>query len=118
MNLRLTIRAQDRAIFDDLTTGRKTVETRAATPKYQAVQPGDTLTFVCGSDLLTKKVASAQRFADVDELFRYIPFRRILPAAANAEAAKQAILKFPGNREKITSFGIMAFNLGDETKYD
>lgn len=42
--------------------GSKSIETRAATIKYQPVEVGDTLLFVCWKERLSKKVIKKQLF--------------------------------------------------------
>ena len=55
-NHTLIFRSVDRHNFEEMRKGIKSIETRAATIKYQSVQEGDTLTFVCDGDRFTKMV--------------------------------------------------------------
>lgn len=56
MSLVLVFREVDRARFEEVRSGIKAVETRAATPKYQSINIGDELQFSCGGDTFSKKV--------------------------------------------------------------
>ncbi|MFZ4500561.1 MAG: hypothetical protein ACOYMZ_03695 [Minisyncoccia bacterium] len=50
----LRFRAVDKKNFDEVKNGSKPIETRAATVKYQPIEVGDTLLFVCGKERLAR----------------------------------------------------------------
>lgn len=52
----LRFRAANKDIFLDIKSGKKTVETRAATVKYQDIKDGDLIILVCGKDRFEKTV--------------------------------------------------------------
>lgn len=108
---RLTFRTTDRDKFEEIAKGIKTIETRAATQKYKAVQSGDSLTFVCGNDRLTKTVAKVEHFNSLEEMFSKLPLNSILPSAKNLNEAKKVYYDFPNYQEKIEATGIIAFSL-------
>ncbi len=110
-NHRLVFLETDRDKFDEIADGQKTIETRAATLKYRPIQAGDTLTFVCGSDALVKRVTNVSHFQSLDELFSSLPLENILPSAKSTEEAKNLYYKFPGYKDKIDAEGILAFTL-------
>ena len=110
-NYRIVFREADRARFDELVSGAKTIEARAATAKYRPIQAGDSLSFVCGEDELTRRVDRVDYFGSLDEMFGALPLNRILPSAVNLEEAKEIYYSFPGYKEKIESVGILAFSL-------
>ncbi len=113
-NYRLIFRQTDRDKFEEIANGLKTIETRAATTRYQPIQPGDSLTFVCGKDQLTKVVADVAHFDSLEEMFAALPLGKILPSVATTDDAKKVYFGFPGYKEKIEANGIVAFSLSAE----
>ena len=107
----LLIREVDRKVFEGVKDGTKSIETRAATDKYRAVQEGDILNFVCGNDSLQKSVTNVNLFGTIEELTGKFDFKKIVPFASSAEEVKEIIFGFPGNEEKVKKFGIIAFEL-------
>ncbi|TSC78766.1 MAG: hypothetical protein G01um101433_98 [Parcubacteria group bacterium Gr01-1014_33] len=107
----LRIRASDKQIFDDIKSGLKTVETRAATEKYRKIAPGDTLIFTCEKERMRKTVKEVTRFATRDKMCKEIPFKQISPRAATEKEAKEKYDTFPGYQEKIKKFGLVALYL-------
>lgn len=110
-NYRLVIRKVDRHVFDEIADGRKSIETRAATDKYKHVSTGDLLTFTCEGELLTKTVTSVDHYKSIDDMYKLIPVSKVLPSASNVDEAKRIHFSFPGYKEKLEAFGVMAFGL-------
>jgi ASC-1-like (ASCH) protein len=105
------IAAKEKAIFDALASGAKKVETRAATPKALLVQEGDIAVFLCAKERLERRVLKVSRFPSIDALLeRYEP-KEINPGVGNASELKAMYEAFPGYREKIAQYGIVAFEL-------
>ena len=52
----LRFRAIDKKNFEELRSGIKAVETRAASVKYQPIKKGDVLIFTCGKDRFSKTI--------------------------------------------------------------
>lgn len=98
-------------MFDEIVNGKKTIETRAATTRYKPIKAGDNLTFVCGSDEITKSVIKVEHFNTLDAMFAALPLSKILPSAISIEDAKNTYFSFPGYKEKIETEGIFAFHL-------
>ena len=107
----LNIRALDRHIFDDIKKGLKTVETRAATKKFQKVKVGDILVFACGRSRLEKKVKHVRIFKSVGAMARTIPFRKIMPSIRTIAEMRAAYYQWPGYREKLKKYGVIAFDI-------
>ena len=110
-NYRLVFREVDHDKFNEIVSGQKTIETRAATIKYKSVQAGDTLTFVCGKDIIIKHVIKVEHFNSLDEMFNKLPLASILPSAQDKNDAENIYFGFPGYKEKIEAEGILAFSL-------
>ena len=107
----LVMREVDRSIFEDIVSGKKTIETRAATEKYRAIKSGNTLTFKCGEDKVTKVVEKSQHYKSLEDMFTHLPMALVLPNAVDLENAKAIYYSFPKYEEKIATYGIMAFSL-------
>ncbi|MFA6603713.1 MAG: ASCH domain-containing protein [Patescibacteria group bacterium] len=108
---RLRFREIDRDIFDSVRSGEKTVETRAATERYRDIAGGDQILFVCGRDSFAKIVKSARIFRSLPALLRRYRVRDINPDVRTAAALKAMYESFPGYREKIKKFGLIALEL-------
>ncbi len=106
----LNIRQVDRGIFDLIKSGRKTIEPRAATKKFKNVVAGDTLVFKCGKDRLEKSVVETYTFGSIDELLTAFDLEQIMPNVSRNEA-KEIWYSFPGYKEKIDKYGLVAFRL-------
>ncbi len=110
-NYRVVFREVDRDKFNEIAEGLKTIETRAATVRYQPVKAGDRFTFVCGKDKFIKTIAKVQHFKSLDELFDNLPLQKILPSVKNNDEAKKIYYSFTNYKAKIEKYGILAFTL-------
>lgn len=108
---RVVFRAVDRDKFDEVRNGAKIIETRAATPKYQAIQTGDELLFACGEDTFAKRIIEVRHYDSLDTMFDALPLSKILPSVASREAAYEVYHSFPGYKEKLAEHGMLAFIL-------
>ncbi len=107
----IRFRAVNRDIFLAIKNGTKKIETRAATKKYQKIQKGDTLVFVCGEGKFKKQIKNTEHFPSVKSLVK-----KHKPNAINSNAHSEKELsemydKFPGYKEKIKEFGIVVWKL-------
>lgn len=107
----LKFREIDRDKFDAIVSGTKSVETRAATPKYRALKPGDNITAVCGADSTDMTIKSVSHFPDVASLLKQISQATILPGTSTVDEAEAIYYSFPGYKEKVAQFGLLAFEL-------
>ncbi len=107
----LRFREVDRDGFNDIEEGRKTVETRAATPKYRKISMGDTLVITCGKDKVEKLVNYTWIFADIADMVKAIDLKAIMPRVSSVDEAKKVYNGFTGYKEKIKQHGLMAFEL-------
>jgi len=104
-------RTVNRDIFLAIKTGKKKIETRAATPKYQAVAVGDTLVLVCGQEKLTKQVVAVEHFKTIGALLKKYPPKSINPQTKTAAEIRAMWYSFPGYQEKIKKYGLVAWRL-------
>jgi len=112
-NKKVTIRfrAVNRDIFLAIKNGTKKIETRAAMKKYQKIQKGDVLVFVCGKNKFKKQIKSTEHFHSVRSLVKKYKPNAINPNAHSEKELSEMYDKFPGYREKIKEFGIIAWEL-------
>jgi ASC-1-like (ASCH) protein len=108
----LRIPAREKRIFDAIRTGRKKIETRAATDRYEDIQAGDTLRFVCEERSFTRRVVHAKKFKSIEALLRVYGVEEIDPDMVTQEQLETMYDSFPEYPEKIKKFGLMAFVLG------
>ena len=107
----LKIREADKIFLDAIKDGRKTIETRAATPQYRKIERGDRLIFQCGKRKIEKKVKEIYLFKNIDELLDKFNLGDIMPHISSRDEAKKAWYSFPGYREKIAKYGLVAWIL-------
>jgi ASC-1-like (ASCH) protein len=108
---KLLIREVDRKVFEAIKNKTKTIETRAATDKHCQIKEGDVLEFVCGEDILQKKVKSVKIFKAIEEMANEIEIKKIMPFVENIEEMKKVYYSFPRYEEKINKFGLIVFEL-------
>ncbi|MBI2109422.1 MAG: hypothetical protein HYT93_04615 [Parcubacteria group bacterium] len=102
-------RKVDKARFEELKSGAKEIETRAATVKYQSIAIGDRIKFVCGEDSFSKIVNKKYHWPSIEAMVKEIPFKKIMPHVESVEEMKKMYVSYPGYTEKIQKFGIFGF---------
>jgi len=106
--LTLRFRATDRENFLCIGSGKKSIETRAATSKYADIQKGDVLIFTCGKEKIVKKIKKTEHFPSVSAMFAAVGYKKIMPYAATAQEAEKVYDGYSGYKEKIRQSGILA----------
>lgn len=105
-------RAVDRADFNRIKTGEKSVETRAATEKYQHIAKGDTLVFVCGKEKITKTIVRVRHFKTLTAMFKVVPMKKIMPPHVQTiAAARKVYYGYSGYKEKLAKYGVLAWEI-------
>ncbi|TSC69468.1 MAG: hypothetical protein G01um101456_149 [Parcubacteria group bacterium Gr01-1014_56] len=107
----LEFREVDREGFEDVRSGLKVIETRAAKSKYQIITEGDNLEFVCGDDTFTKKVLKKYYWPSIDAMLAEIPFKKIMPRIESVEEMKKIYASYPNYDKEIPQFGLLGFEL-------
>lgn len=87
------------------------METRAATEKYRAVRKGDVLEIICGKARLRKTVKRVRIFSSIGVMVKGIGFKKIMPDAASMAEVRKTYYGYPGYKEKLKKYGIIAFYL-------
>ena len=98
--------------FEQISSGRKTIELRLNDEKRQAVQVGDFISFTCLDDLTKRiqtRVTALHHFATFAELFRSLPKEK-LGYAAN-ETPDPQIMDEYYSREKQAQYGALGIEL-------
>lgn len=109
--IKLRFRETDRDIFEAIRDGRKTIETRAATGRYQNIKKGGWVMLVCGKDQFEKQVVGAQIFKTIDALLKKYKVKEINPKLGTKEELKEMYYSFSNYREKIKQCGLIAIEL-------
>ena len=104
-------RAVDRWIFYAIRDGEKKIETRAATKKYRNIKLGDKIDFVCGRSRFSKKVGCVKIFKSVSALLKKYKSREVNPKCETRKELQEMYDSFPGYKEKIKKYGIVALEL-------
>lgn len=107
----LRFRSVDRDNFNEIKNGVKTVGTRAASTRYGDIQKGDELVIVCGKERITKKVKRVRHFKSIGSMFKAISLKKIMPWVKSIAEARKIYYSYPGYKEKIEKFGLVALEL-------
>ncbi len=107
----LRFRAVNKDIFLDIKTGKKTVETRAASEKYSDIKDGDLIILVCGKDRFEKKIKRAKIFKTIGALLKVYSLKKIMPKINSEKEWRKALYTYPNYKEKIKKFGLIALEL-------
>jgi ASC-1-like (ASCH) protein len=107
----IRFRAVDKNNFDEIKNGSKSVETRAATEKYQKIKSGDSFVIVCGKSRMNKTIKRARHFRTISALIKTVGLKKVMPDVSTIEEAKRRWNSYPGYKEKIKQHGLMAFEL-------
>jgi len=110
----LRMRQTDKFIFNSIKEGLKTIETRAATDKHRRITEGDILVFACAGEKLEKKIKKVDCYKTIDQMIEKIDFKKVIPFIDSIEEMKKVYFSFPGYKEKINQFGLIAFELAEE----
>jgi len=107
----LKIRAANKDIFEAIKSGKKKVETRAATERYRGIGKGDNVQFVCGRDKFIKQVVAARVFPTLAALLKKYRPSQINPKIKTEAELRKMYYSFVNYRKKIKKFGLVAWEL-------
>ena len=111
MNVTLRFRAVNKNIFLDIKSGKKKVETRAATEKYRNIKTDDTVVLICGKERFEKQVKKAKIFKSVKALVKIYSIKKIMPDLSTEKELERAYYSYSNYKEKIKKFGLIALEL-------
>ena len=104
----LKFRVVNQDIFNTIKIGKKKVETQAATERYRRIAVGDRIILICGKNRFEKQVRKVQTFKTIAALLKKHSVKSINPAVKSVEELRKLYYSFPGYREKIKKFGLIA----------
>ena len=107
----IKFRAVNKDIFRAIAQGKKKIETRAATPKYRGIKVGDILVLVCGKGKIEKEVAKVEFFKTISSILKKYKPEKINPKIHTKKETTEMWYSFPGYKEKIKKFGLVAWRL-------
>jgi len=107
----LKFRTVNKDIFEAVKSGKKKVEIRAITVKYQNIKPGEEVKLVCGEENFLKIVVGVKMFKNVTALLKNFNPQEINPSCHSKEELKKMFYSFPGYKEKISKYGLIALEL-------
>ena len=107
----LRFRAVNRDTFLDIISGKKVVETRAATERYKNIKKGDLLILVCGKEKFKKEVKKVKIFKTVASMIKVYPPNKIMPGISSVKELQKAYYSYPHYREKIKKYGLVVLEL-------
>lgn len=107
----LKFRRENRDIFEAIRTGAKKVETRACDEKFRDITVGDMVTLACEDDAFTKTVKGVEMFTTIETLLEKYSPKDINPACATEKDICEMYHSFPGYKEKIKKYGLIALEL-------
>ncbi|OGN03461.1 MAG: hypothetical protein A2651_01680 [Candidatus Yanofskybacteria bacterium RIFCSPHIGHO2_01_FULL_42_12] len=106
-----TTNKNSRSNFLDIKSGKKKIETRAATTKYRDIKKGSLLVFVCGKEKFEKTVKKAKIFKTISSMVKVYPPNKIMPDISSVRELRKAYFSYPRYKEKIKKFGLVALEL-------
>ena len=92
--------------FSLLRSGKKTVEGRKNSPKYQHIKAGDYIKFHVGQESFLAVVTEVRRFASLEEYLRGVTVEKALPGIASFEDAVRIYLQW-NTRQEIEKDGFL-----------
>lgn len=107
----LRFRAKDRVNFLEIKHRLKTIETRAATPRYRKIENGDVLVFVCGKERLRRRVKRVRFFKSINSMTKVISYKKIMPSLKSSKEMKAVYYDYSAYKDKIRKFGLIALDL-------
>lgn len=107
----IEFREVDRARFEEVRSGLKSVETRAVNEKYESIEEGDEIRFICGQDSFSKKVRKIYYWPTIEAMLAEMPVAKMMPGLVTVEEVRKRYATYPGYLEKIAEKGIQGFEL-------
>lgn len=106
--VQLRFRAVNKDIFEAILSGAKKIETRAASSKFAHLKAGDTIVLVCGKEKREKTIKKVKVFQTISELVSEYKVSDINPFCQNEQELTDMYYSFPGYKEKIAKYGLIA----------
>lgn len=94
-----------------LKVDEKKVETRAASVKYRNINVGDNVILVCGKNKFEKRIDKVKIFKTINALLLEYKANEINPKTKSKQELQETYDSFPGYKEKIKKYGLIALEL-------
>lgn len=107
----LRMRAENKDIFEAVKSGKKKLETRAATDRYRKIKKGDVLKFSCGKETFERSVSDVKLFKTIKSILKEYKPHEINPKNKTESEVIDMYYSFPKYKEKIKKFGLIALEL-------
>lgn len=107
----LKIAEADKDTFEFIKSGKKKVETRAGSVKYQNIKDEDVLILFCTGKKFEKRVKKVFHSNSIKELLKKYSPRTINPSTNTEKELTEVYYGYPNYKEKIKKFGLLAFEL-------
>ena len=107
----LRFRTINKKMFLDIKSGKKTIETRAATEKYKNIKAGDILVLSCGKEKFEKTVKKTKIYKSIKSIAEAYSLKKIMPEIDSDKKLREAYYSYPNYKEKIKKFGLIALEL-------
>lgn len=102
---------KDEDLFVQAKNCLRKIEVRAATYKYKGIKSGDIIVFKCQGKYFVKKVKKAGKFKSLAALLKKYDIEDIMPDAKSLKDVEKRFHSFPGYRERIKKYGLIAIEL-------
>jgi len=109
--LKLKFRAVDRGVFEAIQNGKKKIETRASTEKYQNIKAGDKVCFVCRYKKFEKEITKVEKFKTIRALIKKYKPSQINPVCKTESELRDMYYSYPDYQDKIKKYGLIAVEL-------
>jgi len=114
----IKLKFREYPIFEQIKNGSKTVETRALNPDeperyFGNAKVGDTLECLAvdTGEMLNKKIIRVTLYEDFEEYLVSEDLAKIFGSRISIEKAREKHLSFPGYKERLEKYGIIAFEI-------
>lgn len=110
MNMKLNLHPH---YFDLIKAGKKTVEGRIATEKFNNIQIGDLIVFINSltAEELLCCVTRFSHYHTFQEMLAHEGVENCLPGATSTQEGVTIYENLPGYKEKVTIFGVIAITI-------
>ena len=99
--------------FSLIRDGKKKVEGRKGSPKWNNLKAGDTVSFVNNNESFLAKIIGINKYSSLEEFLTTETLSRVLPHIRTIEHGKKIYMSPPINwtQEEIDEYGILAIEV-------
>jgi len=97
-----------RKYFDQIASGKKTIEVRVGWSSMRKIEPGQLLRFVCQDDSCLTRVVAVREYGSFAELLEKENPERVNPGKTSSEQLVELRQIFPKDKEEL---GVLAIEI-------